>query len=624
MTTPVVHIYVCHHKSGFAVSDDVFKPIQVGAALSKYSLSMASDAEGDSISHKNKEYCELTAMYWAWKNDAKANWIGLAHYRRYMAFSPLRLSADVYGCVNFDKLDATTAFQTGLDSEAVLRHIKNKPSLKAILPTPWSVKNIGFESLNEHYAKADYHYAKDLITARQVLSEIYPFHVDFFDRVMQSDLGYFTNVFVLRRDLYDAYCEWLFSILFEVEKRTDLTNYSVAGRRVYGYLAERLFNVYVASLNLKSDEKFELTRTFFNKTDAIGTEVDFPPPSNNCITLVIASDDNFVPHLAALIESIKDTTTETRELQIFVLDGGILAKNKGLLQKQFQLNLKHQGSLYFVDCAHLYKDVGVHMHFSTSTFYRIDIGNILPQHRKAIYIDCDTIVQCDLAQLWDLDLDGFAVAAAPDLIMKNFVKNRTPAMKEASGQPAGDYLQNYLKLGQRTDDYFQAGIIVFDLERYRNLKISGAALNELKNKKYWFLDQDVLNKYLVGHVKFLDTSWNCVNMTMDVLGGLNAEWAAKAAEDFNAPKVVHYAGFEAKPWNNPRAPWSEIYWHYLRRTYWYEIVALRFPPTSDTGHLIHKGPSYRFMRAVWRSLPNPLKVQLTGAMHRFNHWYFKL
>jgi lipopolysaccharide biosynthesis glycosyltransferase len=156
------------------------------------------------------------------------------------------------------------------------------------------------------------------------------------------------------------------------------------------------------------------------------------------------------------------------------------------------------------------------------------------------------------------------------------------------------------------------------------MNISLPALNDLKAKRYWFLDQDVLNKYLVGHVKFLDTSWNCVNMSMDVLGGLNVEWAAKAREDFNAPKIIHYAGFEAKPWNNPSAPWSEVYWYYLRRTYWFEVVALQFPAASGNGHLIHKGLGYRLIRLIWRNSPNFVKVTLGGAMHNFNNWYFKL
>jgi lipopolysaccharide biosynthesis glycosyltransferase len=618
-----VSVYVCHHKPGYLVSDDVFKPIHVGAALSDRRMGIISDAEGTSISLKNKEYCELTAIYWAWKNDKSSEWVGLMHYRRYLAFDVVDKSMDIHGCVNFERLNEKFASRTGLDSKNVLKFIAENSELKAILPTPWSVRNAGFVSLDEHYRKSNHHYGKDLDLTRQVLSEKYPQHLSFFDRVMSADVGYFTNVFVLRRDVFDRYCQWLFDILFEVERRTDLTNYSVAAKRIYGYLAERLFNVYLASLELKSNEKIELKRTFFEKTEADVRCDIISPPCTDAMTLVIASDDNFVPHLAALLESIKENTSMQYELQVCIFDGGISHKNKLLLQRQFRQGLRHKGSLCFFDCSQLYNDVDVHMHFSTSTFYRIDIDKILSNHKRAIYIDCDTIVQGDLTQLWELDLEGHTVAAAPDIIMKSFVKNKTLSMLETGSMPAGEYLEKYVGLGDGVDQYFQAGIIVFDLERYRLLGISGSALKDLRSKKYWFLDQDILNKYLIGNVKLLDTSWNCVNMTMNILSGLNSEWAAKAQEDFMAPKVIHYAGYEAKPWNNSSAPWAEVYWSYLRCTYWYEVVALKFPASRDVPPNFHKGFGYRAIRAVWRSCPHKIKLHMSNLAYRFTSWYSK-
>lgn len=625
MANNKITIYVCHHKPGYMVSDEVFRPIQVGAALSGSKLCSITDSQGTSISERNKEFCELTAIYWAWKNDLESEWIGLMHYRRYLAFAPVRVRVDIHGCANFDTLDDASAFQTGLDAEAVQRHLEFNPKLKAILPTRWSVKQGGFDSLKEHYTKSDYHYEKDLATVRDVICEKYPNFSSAFDKVMAGDSGYFTNVFVLRRDLYNNYCEWLFDILFEVERRTDLTNYSTPAKRVFGYLAERLFNVYLETINLNGDEKFELTRTFFRNTETSDSkEVNIQPLSAGGVSIAIASDDNFVPHLAALIESIKDTLSIERGLQICVLDGGISPKNKRLLSKQFKNGLRHDGHLHFIDCSHMYDNVDVHMHFSKSTFYRIDIGHLLKNHRKVIYIDCDTIVQEDLAKLWDMDLGSSAIAAAPDLIMKNFVKQRTPAMRETGGKPAGEYLRDYVGLGEAVDGYFQAGVIVFDLDRYRELGVSTPSLKELLTKKYWFLDQDVLNKFLIGKIKYIDTSWNCVNLIMDIKGGLTAEWAAKASEDLAAPKIIHYAGFEAKPWNNPAAPWSEVYWHYLRRTYWYESVALKMKAPSRDGHVIIKGLGYKLLRSVWRNLPNFAKKPMIAFSHTFNVWYFGL
>ena len=95
-------MYVCHHKPSYLIRDDVFKPIHVGAALSDRKMDIITDAEGDSISIKNREYCELTAIYWAWKNDKSSEWVGLMHYRRFLAFDFIDESTDVHGCVNYE------------------------------------------------------------------------------------------------------------------------------------------------------------------------------------------------------------------------------------------------------------------------------------------------------------------------------------------------------------------------------------------------------------------------------------------------------------------------------------------------------------------------------------------
>ena len=85
-------ILVCTHKPGFVLQDDIYTPIQVGKALSNVDLGFLGDDKGDNISVKNKEFCELTAMYWAWKNLKNLDVIGLCHYRRYFDLNASFLS----------------------------------------------------------------------------------------------------------------------------------------------------------------------------------------------------------------------------------------------------------------------------------------------------------------------------------------------------------------------------------------------------------------------------------------------------------------------------------------------------------------------------------------------------
>jgi len=604
-----VHIYVCHHAEGNFFSDEVFKPIQVGRAVSEKVLPIQGDDIGENLSSRNPEYCELTAVYWAWKNDSSADWVGLMHYRRLLDFSRSNIKVDRYGCIPASVLNDDHIKLFGLNAESVFDLIEKNPAVNVIVPKRWSVKSVGFNSLFDHYALAPHHYKNDLNITRAVISDLYPRDVDAFDRVMAGDSGYFTNIFLLRRSIFESYCEWLFTILFEVERRADLTNYSAQARRVYGYLGERLFNVFMASHYLDGVDVLELDRVFFERQDisknALHVEFDsakFALP-DNAVTVVIASDDNFVPHLAALIESIKANFSKDRFLELVVFDGGIKASNKFLLRLQFKVGFDY-GKIRFIDCRNLHSDIATHMHFSVATFYRLSIGDLLPNHKRALYIDCDTIVLDDLARLFDFPLgEGQVAAAVPDVIMKSFINRGVSAMREAGGAVSKIYLREYVGLGDGFTDYFQAGVMLFDLEKYRRLDVVERAIDDLAGKKYWFLDQDILNKYLLGKVALIDTSWNCVNSVNDISDYLDLEWREKSKQDFQAPKIVHYAGFEAKPWNNKSAPLAHYYWFFQRKTFWYESVFQRFQSPNMIEYVHVHGFAHRVFAAVWRRLP---------------------
>lgn len=614
MNIPQIHVYVCHHKLGSSFADSCFIPIQVGAALAKVPLGFLRDDSGENISDKNSTFCELTAIYWAWKNDSNADWIGFMHYRRFFDFNKNTVAENIHGCVDCGVLDDDMRAMLGLNERSLREFISSRPGLKAVLPKKWNVKNIGFKNLNDHYVLAAHHFEKDLLALRAVLAESYPEDVPYFDRVMQDSEGYFTNMFILRRDLFNAYCEWLFPILFKLEIILDRTNYSAAANRVFGYLAERLFNIFVLKTIAGDRNSFvEVERVFVQEPV---NPVLLPPVPlvDNAVCVAIAADERFVPHLAALIASMQDNLSKDRLLDLIVLDGGISLGNQQLLERQFANG--GRGRLTFLQCANFFTDVPVHGPFSTETFYRLSLGELLPHHRRIIYLDADTIVLGDLAELYETDLGGKAVAAVPDIIMRHFVANHVPASLESGGRPAGHYLKAELGLGERGNEYFQAGLIVIDLDEYRRLHIGKQAYQDLLSKCYWFLDQDVLNKLLFGRVKFLDLEWNVVNASMEVLTGLEIDLAKKAKEVFVCPKMVHYAGVLTKPWNNPSAPLAHYYWYYLRQTVWYEQVVNNWKFNTTLNQPLSRNMLYKALRAVWRKLPNFAQRKLFWVRNR--------
>ncbi len=212
-------IYIAMHKPYLAPEDPVYIPIQVGAAL-KDSFCELKDNLGEHISEKNPAFCELTALYWAWKNSS-AEIIGLVHYRRHFAgrFWPVN------------------PWKRIITGEEIQEHLRYADIL---LP---KTRNYMIETNYTQYAHA--HYEKDLQLCRQVLTEQSPGSVLAFDRVMQRRRGHRFNMMIAKRDVLDRYCQWLFPILFTLEERIDTSGYSAYDRRVIGFLAERLLDVWL-------------------------------------------------------------------------------------------------------------------------------------------------------------------------------------------------------------------------------------------------------------------------------------------------------------------------------------------------------------------------------------------
>ena len=221
---------VASHKAYRMPEDRTYHPIQVGAAgKAVIDPRWLRDDAGENISAKNAGFCELTAYYWAWKNlDADA--YGLCHYRRY------------FGSGAFWKAKEERI----LSQEQITRLLEHAD---IVLPKK---RHYFIETRESQYNHA--HHGKDLACVRQILEEKYPEYLPQWNRVMQSRSGHIFNMLIARKPVFDAYNAWLFDILFEAEKRIDISDYSVSERRVFGYLAERLLDVYVLHHQLRYAE----------------------------------------------------------------------------------------------------------------------------------------------------------------------------------------------------------------------------------------------------------------------------------------------------------------------------------------------------------------------------------
>ena len=223
-----VKIIVATHKPYWMPEDKIYLPVQVGAAGAANDLGYARDNTGDNISNKNKNYCELTGLYWAWKN-LSADYIGLAHYRRHFT---LRKGSD-----------KTNLPITG---EELIPLLEN---YDVLLPRK---RNYFIDTTYDQYVHA--HHKEDLDTTEAILKERYPEYLDAYNKAMKSTSGHRFNMFVMKKYVFDKYCTWLFDVLFELENRLDISEYSNYDARVYGFVGERLLDVWMMTNMVNSKD----------------------------------------------------------------------------------------------------------------------------------------------------------------------------------------------------------------------------------------------------------------------------------------------------------------------------------------------------------------------------------
>lgn len=240
-----IKIVVATHKKYIMPVDDMYIPIQVGKSLNKNKLPYIGDDYGDNISKKNPNYCELTAMYWAWKN-LDADYVGLAHYRRHFCTNSF--------FVGSTKSKAKKVLTMEKASELLAHH-------DVILPKK---RHYWIETLMSHYEHT--HQVKDLRATRELIRQMYPEYLDSFDMVMKRRSAHMFNMFIMRKDLFDSYSKWLFNVLLNLEKRIDIRDYTPYEARVFGYISELLMDVW---LDVNKVNAIEMPVMFMEKQNWI-------------------------------------------------------------------------------------------------------------------------------------------------------------------------------------------------------------------------------------------------------------------------------------------------------------------------------------------------------------------
>ncbi len=242
-------------------------------------ITMDGDNTGNNISFLRSNFCELTVMYWAWKNF-DANYYGLCHYRRYLSLSEQSFERNNRGYVYERKLDAKTIKKYSLNSKSAIKKLTR--SYDMIFGGSMNVDDIDFlyegkraKCVHDIFMTQEHLYDNEApILVLELIDELFPQYSEAAKEYMESKEYYAYNCFVMSKELYDLLCEFQFGVLTEFVKRFDMTGYTGNKIRTPGYMSEIMYGVFIYWL--KRQEKYrvnEVDLVFFSDTNKPKTPV---------------------------------------------------------------------------------------------------------------------------------------------------------------------------------------------------------------------------------------------------------------------------------------------------------------------------------------------------------------
>ena len=286
------------------------------------------------------------------------------------------------------------------------------------------------------------------------------------------------------------------------------------------------------------------------------------------IELAFCIDDNFAPYFATCIHSIKEHSSQPVRAHVI---GRLHHDTKTKILTLADNNVKFN----FINEVPNYDRLSVSHRYGTRlnqiTYWRFALADLLPNVSKLLYLDADILVSDDLAPLWNIDIDDVFAAVVEDHSLM------------AQGY--------HDELGEGIAAYFNAGMMLINLDLWRSHKIKRQLIDTIETRTYWeFNDQDVLNIVLNEKVRYIDACYN--SQTYTIANGL-----------VDSPVVVHFTGQE-KPWHASSShPYTDKFREHLNST----------PFETTRFDLVLDSEDNKILDTLYSTLPSGGKLVLWGA-----------
>ncbi len=262
-------IGVAYHKDFFVYQNDLFRPINVGANEFQIEMSCIRDNEGDNISYKHDYYSELTATYWLWKN-VDVDFYGVMHYRRYLVNEKPLIDS-----INYLLYKLKRGYKVRILPDVAKKHALyyiETQSTSRIVDAIEDYTNSIYEEMNVYdiilpkkmwFRKSVYeqynecHIIGHLDTLLEIVKCKYPDVFPYCNRLIrEANYMYGLNMFTMKKKFFNLYCDFVFSVLEELEGKIKLP-IETAQLRVCGFLAERLMAPFIEYLTCEYGVKIK-------------------------------------------------------------------------------------------------------------------------------------------------------------------------------------------------------------------------------------------------------------------------------------------------------------------------------------------------------------------------------
>ena len=319
---PNIKILISCHKEAPHPQSDVFLPVQVGAAnAARRFEGMQPDDEGENISDRNFTFCELTAQYWAWKN-LDADYYGLCHYRRYFCFDGLEHSANDHLQIEEDSLSSFSLRDYRLDDADLIERCVSECDMVA--PNYWDISKAETpdgvkRTIQEHMVAYGLFLEDDIALLREIVQERQPEYANDLDAYLSGSkyLGY--SCYIMRKDLFQRFCEFEFDVLLEFDKRFNYEGLTTTRKRICGYLGEILYSVFVRRIE---EEELRIDRyplVFFLDTSVSCAPSKEDSTGADLARIVWRYRDRPTSAFVVCLESLIRTLDPTRSYEVEVL-----------------------------------------------------------------------------------------------------------------------------------------------------------------------------------------------------------------------------------------------------------------------------------------------------------------